>query len=395
MNNTLSSTHPTASGPPILEIDFDQRPFTMAWEITRACALNCIHCRAEAQKRRHPQELSTEEGLNLIDQMVGMGRPILVITGGDPLMRKDVYQFIEYAVNSGLRVALSPSATKLVTRERLQQVHEAGIHMIHISLDGSTPEVHDAFRGFRGSYDRTIEISRDIRELGIPLQVGTTVSRYNLHDLPAIAQVVEGLGVTVWSVFFLVPTGRGRLEDMISPQEHEAVFNWLYNLSREMPFQVRTTAAQAYRRVVIQRTREAQGLPMPPEAGGMRWELTGAGYAFKEGRAPQEKGVNDGKGFCFIDHLGNVCPSGFLQVSAGNVRERSLAAIYRDSTLFRELRDVSLLKGKCGICEFKEVCGGSRARAYAVTGDYLAPDPSCPYIPSVSTASRRTLKQVM
>lgn len=376
---TRASYRPGAA-PSYFQVDFDQMPFTVAWEITKACALNCIHCRAVAQKRRHPLELTLEEGYGVIDQLVKMGKPILIITGGDPLMRRDVYELLDYAVLRGLRVALSPSATKLVNQESLKRVKDAGVHMVHISLDGSRPEVHDAFRGFQGSYQRTLEILANLRELAIPFQIGTTVNRHNLEDLPQIAQVAEGAGVTVWSVFFLVPTGRGQASDMVSPQEHEHTYHWLYELSQSAPFHIRTTAAPAYRRVVIQRTRQAQG-------GGQesssvpRWELTGAGYAFREGEALQGKGANDGNGFCFIDHLGNVCPSGFLQVPAGNVRERPLAEIYRTAPLFRDLRDPTRLKGKCGACEFKQVCGGSRARAFALTGDYLAPEPTCVYLP--------------
>ena len=322
-----SIKYPSGTSPSYFTVDFNQTPFTLAWEITRACALNCIHCRADAQKKRHPMELTTEEGLDLIDQIVELGRPILVITGGDPMMRRDVYKFIEYATDRGLKVALSPSATKLVTRDNLKKVKDAGINMVHISLDGSSPEVHDTFRGFRGSYARTIEIVEDLRALSIPLQIGTTVNRYNLHDLPAIARVAGQAGVAVWSVFFLVPTGRGKATDMISPSEHEEVYHWLYTLSKTAPYHVRTTAAPAYRRVVIQRTRQERGAAGTASVDRTRWELTGAGYAFRESAAPAEKGVNDGKGFCFVDHLANVCPSGFLQVPGGSLRWQPLANI--------------------------------------------------------------------
>ena len=378
MNQNYNSS---GGAPSYFNVDFSQTPFTLAWEITRACALNCIHCRAEAQKKRDPMELSTEEGMRLIDQIVDMGKPILIVTGGDPLMRRDVYDFLGYAVSRGLRVALSPSATKLVTRDNLLKVKEAGVHMVHISLDGSSPEVHDTFRGFRGSFQRTVEILEDLRDLSIPIQVGTTVNRHNLHDLPALAKIVEDAGITVWSVFFLVPTGRGKALDMITCSQHEETYQWLHSLSKEVPFHIRTTAAQAYRRVVIQNTRSALGAATASDDGNVRWELTGAGYAFKEGRAPQEKGVNDGSGFCFVSHIGNVYPSGFLQIPGGNVREQSVAEIYRNSKIFRDLRDPEKLTGKCGLCEFKQVCGGSRARAYAITGDYLASDPTCTYVP--------------
>jgi radical SAM protein len=364
--------------PSLSEVDFALTPFTVAWEITRACALACVHCRAEAQPHRDPRELSTEEGFRLIDELVEIGGPILILTGGDPLMRPDLFEFISYARERGLRVALSPSATALVTRERLLRARETGVSRLQVSLDGSRPDIQDAFRGRKGSFQRTIEILDDIRQLGISLQIGTTVSRYNLHDLEAIGNLVARYGAVMWSLFFLVPTGRGRVEDMISPQEHEQVFNWMYDLSKTAPFDLRTTAAQHYRRVVIQRRRQEASR----ERGGQEETLvTGAGYSFADGLGQSGKGVNDGNGFAFVSHTGDVCPSGFLPTSGGNLRTQSFVEIYRRSSLFRELRDYSRLKGKCGVCDFREVCGGSRARAFAVTGDYMESDPYCVYLP--------------
>jgi len=360
---------------PLLEVDFSQTPFTVAWEVTRACAYACIHCRAEAQPKRDPRELTTEEGCRLIDELVEVGRPILIVTGGDPMMRPDLMELIRYASGRGLRVALSPTATKLVTPERLLEASEAGVARIQMSLDGSRPDVQDTFRGRPGSFQRTLEILDDIRSAGISLQVGTTVSRYNVNDLPAIAAIVGEYTAVMWSLFFLVPTGRGKQEDMISAEEHERVFNWLYDLSKTAPFDVRTTAAQHYRRVVIQRRRQEA---TPSERGLL---VTGAGYSFADGLGQSNRGVNDGNGFAFISHTGDVCPSGFLPLPGGNVREKSFADIYRNSTLFRDLRDHGRLKGKCGVCDFREVCGGSRARAYAVSGDYLESDPYCVYQP--------------
>jgi radical SAM protein with 4Fe4S-binding SPASM domain len=209
--------------------------------------------------------------------------------------------------------------------------------------------------------------------------VGTTVSRFNLDDLDRIATLVARYGAVMWSLFFLVPTGRGRTEDMISAEEHEQVFNWLYDLSRSTPFDVRTTAAQHYRRVVIQRRRQEAATSQGATGGTVT--VTGAGYSFADGLGQSGKGVNDGNGFAFVSHVGDVCPSGFLPLSAGNVREQSFVDIYRHSQLFQELRDYSLLKGKCGLCDFREICGGSRARAFAVTGDYLESDPYCAYMP--------------
>lgn len=351
--------------------NFDLAPFTLAWEITRACALSCLHCRADAQPRPDPRELTTAEVMGVIDQIRDLGNPILVITGGDPLMRRDVYDLLAYAVDKGLRTSLAPSATALVTAKNLARVRRAGVRRVAISLDGPTAQAHDRFRGFSGSFQRTLEIMRDVREAGLALQINTTVSCYNLPVLAEMPEVVAKAEAVQWSVFFLVPTGRGKTEDMISAEDHELLFHWLYDLSRRAPFDIKSTAAPAYRRVVIQRQREKEHLVA----------VAGAGYRFKDGLDRPGLGVNDGKGFAFISHIGEVCPSGFLPLIGGNVRERPLADIYRRSQLFRDLRGPEKLKGRCGACEFREVCGGSRARAWAVTGDYLAEDPSCIYQP--------------
>ncbi len=371
-------------------IDFNLQPFTVAWEVTRACALKCVHCRAEAIPRRDPLELTTEEGFRLIDELKEIGGPILVITGGDPMMRRDVYDLISYgAKEKGMRVALSPSATALVTRKALAKAKECGLLRTHISVDGSNAAIHDAFRQSPGSFRRTVEILDTLSELGMSIQIGTTVSRFSLHDLPAIQEMISKYNVVMWNLFFLVPTGRGTAEDMISPEEHEQVFHWMYDIAKTASFDVRSTAAMHYRRLVIQRRRaeqaaEAQGGGDDGETTkreGPAGHLTGAGYSFQDGLGQSAmKGVNDGSGFAFVDHLGNVCPSGFLGLPAGNLRDRSFTEIYRDSPLFRQLRDSSLLKGKCGVCDFREVCGGSRARAFAVTGDYMESEPYCLYV---------------
>ncbi len=346
--------------------DYGQAPQVIFWEITRACALACIHCRAQAQPKRHPLELTTEEGFRLMDQMAEFGHPILVISGGDPLMRRDVFDLIAYGIEKGLRVSLSPSATALVTPKVLKRVKEAGISRLSFSLDGSCPEIHDTFRGVSGSFGRTMECIRDALEAGLSLHVNTTVSRHNVADLPAIAQIITQQNALLWDLFFLVPTGRGKREDVLSAAEHEAVFQWILGFSRQVSFGVRTTLGQPYRRVALQRELQEKG-------GRMEDVLA----AFRR----SQPSTNDGKGVCFVSHLGEVYPSGFLPISAGNVRKESLATIYRESSLFRELRDVSLLKGKCGRCPFNVICGGCRARAYAFTGDYLEADPTCPYQP--------------
>lgn len=353
------------------DFDPDRSPFTVAWEITRACAFACLHCRAEAQPARDPKELSTEEAIDVIDQIRDVGDPILVVTGGDPLMRPDVYDLLRYAVDAGLRTSLTPTATALANARNFARVRDAGVRRVGISLDGPSAGVHDRFRGFKGSFSRTMRIVGEIRHAGLALQINTTVTRHNVDLLEAIAEIVAESGAVQWSVFFLVPTGRGRIGDMIFPEEHEAVFHWLHDLSGSVPFDIKTTAAPAYRRVSIQRARRA----------GRFDPLSGAGFRFQDGLNRPTIGINDGKGFAFISHTGEVYPSGFLPLSAGNLRKEPFSSIYRASRLFRELRDPELLKGKCGVCEFRSVCGGSRARAFGVSGDHLAPDASCVYSP--------------
>ena len=370
--------------PDFASVDFARSPFTVAWEITRACGLACIHCRAEAQPRRDPGELTTEEAFGVIDQIVDVGGPILIVTGGDPLMRDDCFDIIERAASRGLRVAFSPSATGRCTKKALERARDAGVSRVHISLDGPDAASHDAFRGVKGSFQRTLDILRWLQEAGVSLQVGTTVSRHSVARLPEIAALIAAYGPVMWSVFFLVPTGRGQLRDMVSAEEHEQAFNWLYDTAKTSPFDIRTTAAMHYRRVVIERRRAeaAAGAAGRPQGGPAAFaNVSGAGYSFQGEMGMSMKGVNDGDGFAFIDHVGNVCPSGFLPLPAGNLREQGFAEIYRDSQLFRDLRDRSLLKGRCAACEYTPVCGGSRARAYALTGDYLESDPSCIYQP--------------
>lgn len=360
--------------------DFNKDPFIVIWELTRACQLKCLHCRAEAQYRRDPRELSFEEGIALIDQIREMNNPMLVFTGGDPLMRQDVFDIAEYAVKKGVRVSMTPSATPNVTKEAIEKAKQVGLARWAFSLDGPNAEIHDHFRGTSGSYDLTIERIKYLHELEIPVQINTVISRYNIDYLEEMAQVVEELKCVLWSVFFLVPTGRGQEKDMISPVEHEKVFTWLYNLSKKVSFDIKTTAAQHYRRVVIQQkmkeakdqNEDIQYLDALTQQG-----LTGSIDGL--GRAP--KGVNDGNGFVFISHVGDVYPSGLLPVKAGNVREQPLAEIYRESPIFKDLRNPDKYKGKCGQCEFRYVCGGSRSRAFAMTGDYMESEPFCVYIP--------------
>ncbi|WML32095.1 TIGR04053 family radical SAM/SPASM domain-containing protein [Neobacillus sp. OS1-32] len=360
--------------------DFNKDPFIVIWELTRACQLKCLHCRADAQYTRDPRELTFEEGKNLIDQIYEMNNPLLVFTGGDPLMRQDVFDIAKYAVDKGVRVSMTPSATPNVTLEAMRKAKEVGLSRWAFSLDGPTAEIHDHFRGTAGSFDLTIERIKYLHELEMPIQINTVVSRYNYEHLEEMAKLVEELNCVLWSVFFLVPTGRGQVADMISPVEHEKVLRWLYDLSKQVSFDIKTTEAMHYRRVVIQqKMREAKAKTNEIDYLAALTEKGLTGSIDGLGRAP--KGVNDGNGFVFISHIGDVYPSGLLPVKAGNVRETPLAEIYRESPIFKALRNPDGFKGKCGVCEFRYVCGGSRSRAYAMTGDYLESEPFCVYIP--------------
>ncbi|MEQ6375472.1 TIGR04053 family radical SAM/SPASM domain-containing protein [Bacillaceae bacterium S4-13-58] len=361
--------------------NYDENPFIVIWELTRACQLKCLHCRAEAQYKRNPFELKFEEGKKLIDEIHSMGNPMLVFTGGDPLMREDVFDIAKYAIDKGVRVSMTPSATPNVTKEAMERAKEVGLARWAFSIDGPNAKIHDHFRGTDGSFDLTMNAIKYLHELELPIQINTVISNYNIDYLDEMAEMVESLECVLWSVFFLVPTGRGQEKDMITPVQHEKTFQWLYELSKRVPFDIKTTAAQHYRRVVIQnKMREQRSLSEGSEIFYEDALNKGAtGTIDGLGRAP--KGVNDGNGFVFISHIGDVYPSGLLPIKAGNVRETPLSKIYRESEVFQNLRNPDKYKGKCGVCEFRHACGGSRSRAYAMTGDYMESEPFCVYIP--------------
>ena len=363
------------------KLDFNEKPYIVIWETTQACDLACVHCRACAQPQRNPFELSTVEAKGLIDQIAEMKVPVFVLTGGDPLKRPDIHELVRYAHQRDVHTSMTPSATPLLTKEVIVGLKQDGLARLAVSLDGSTPEIHDAFRRVPGSYQWTLDAIRRARELGLPVQINTTITRRNLDDFDSMVRLLETLDIVLWSVFFLVPTGRGQSADLVTADEFEMIFEKLYRTSARVRFDIKTTEAQHYRRFLLQRRADerrrgvASARTSVAAAHAFPAALGGDGIA----RAP--RGLNDGKGFVFVSHVGEVFPSGFLPLAAGNIRMQRLADLYRASPLFRTLRDTSRLQGKCGMCEFKEICGGSRARAYALTGDLMAEEPCCVYQP--------------
>ena len=366
-----------------LRMNFDERPFIAIWETTQACDLACVHCRACAQPARSPLELSTTEAKRLIDEIAAMQVPVFVLTGGDPLKRPDIFELVQYATDHKVRISLTPSATPLLTRENIVRLQQCGLARLAVSLDGPTAEIHDAFRRVPGSYEWTINAVRWAREIGLPVQINTTITRHNLSMLDDTIALLEKLDITLWSVFFLVPMGRGQSIDLISAEEFEQVFEKLYETSQRVLFDIKSTEAQHYRRFLLQRRTEARRRAQhaaSPDERMPQLDQIPIGMQTDDGIG-RASGINDGKGFVFISHLGEVYPSGFLPISGGNVRKQSLADIYRNAPLFRSLRDSKNLRGKCGRCEFREICGGSRSRAYALTGDLFAEEPCCVYEP--------------
>jgi radical SAM protein len=347
-------------------MDFNRSPLLVIWETTQACDLTCVHCRASAQPGRHPDELTTAEGFRLLDEVKRFGErekttPLMVFTGGDPIKRPDLFELIRYSVKLGLRTNVSPSATPLLTPNTIQAFKGAGVARMAISVDGWDAASHDAFRGIPGTFDRAIQALRTAQAVGLETQFQTTVTRLNMGHLGEIAKIAEDVGAKMWSLFFLIVTGRARREDDLSAEEYEQAFEAIWSAAKRLPFDVKTTEAMHYRRFVARKLREEKVDRSHP-----LWRTAG---------------VSDAKGFVFISHVGDIYPSGFLPLLGGNVRTESLVDVYRNSTLFQVLRDADLREGKCGCCEYRNLCGGSRARAYAMTGNFLAEDPRCAYQP--------------
>ncbi len=363
--------------------DIHQQPFIVIWETTQACDLACVHCRATAQSEPLPGELTYVEGLALIDEVAEMGTSVMVLSGGDPLKRKDLPELIWHGKSRGLRMGTIPAATPRLTFEALRALQEAGVDQLAFSLDVSTAAAHDGFRGVPGAFAKTMEAIDWAHQLGMRLQINSVMSPYNFDDVDDLIALVRSLGIVFWEVFFLVPVGRGTQLAGLTAAQYEYLFGKIYDVAKSAPFVVKVTEAPHYRRFHMQqrmteegidpRRLDWRGVELPEELRRM------SGPRGSIGLAPQS--INAGKGHLFIAYNGEVYPSGFLPLSAGNVRTSTLQELYRDAPLFRALRNPDLLKGRCGECEYRGVCGGSRSRAYAVTGDYLAAEPCCAYEP--------------
>jgi len=360
--------HP--GGPPPFTVpDFERAPLLVIWETTQACGLACRHCRASARPWRDPGELTTDEGLRLVDAVADMGTPLLILSGGDPLNRSDLARFVGHGKARGLRMATIPAATEQLTYERLAELKVAGLDQVAFSLDFPRADLHDAFRGVPGAFERTVEAAGWARRLGLPLQINTTVCGETAAYLEEMAGFVASLGIVFWEVFFLVPMGRGTLLRGLKADQCERLFEVLWGAESKGQFVLKVTEAPQYRRWV------AQHRFLAGSDGSRPVQVAYAPI----GLSP--KAVNSGKGFLFVSHLGEIFPSGFLPLPVGNVRTTSIARAYRESRAFLDLRDPDWLKGRCRRCEFRATCGGSRARAFAITGDPAATDPWCAYRP--------------
>jgi radical SAM protein with 4Fe4S-binding SPASM domain len=336
--------------------DYSEAPLVVTWEVSQACDLACDHCRAAADSERCADELDLAEARDFFEQVAEFSpQPFLVLSGGDPLKRSDLFEVLETAVEVGVTPSVTPATTERLDRETVERFAEVGVGRMALSLDGATAASHDGFRGEEGTYERAIRAAEAARDVGLSVQVNTTVTAATAGELPEIAEVVEGLGAAMWEVFFLVPTGRGADLEQLSPDRAREVMEWLYRHSRNAPHRVITVEAPFYRRVATEVARE-EGHGRP------RVGSTGAG-----------------NGFVFVSHTGEVYPSGFLPLSAGNVREEPLPEVYRNADLMERLRDRASFVGPCGSCPFTGECGGSRSRAYAATGNPVASDPLCPW----------------
>lgn len=372
---------------------YDERPLLLFWEMTRACPLACAHCRAHAQPTPAPGELSTEEGLRFLRDVAGFGSPspILVMTGGDPLARADLFTMLEQAKSQGTRVALAPAVSPSLAGKTLDRLRDNDVHAISISLDGACAETHEGIRNVAGHFQRTIDTLRDLVAAGFTVQVNTTVMRRNVEELAEIAALLFRLGVQVWEVFYLVHVGRGRSVEELGPRECEDVAHFLFDAAR-YGFIVRTVEAPFFRRVVNSRVDAPQGIDVATHFGlGPLYKRLSSTLFERLGEPTTHPkatsaGTRDGNGILFVGHDGNVTPAGFLPLPLGNVREQNVVDIYRKHPVLLDIRNAKF-HGRCGECEFRALCGGSRSRAFASSGDPLAEDPACAYVPGSSTAT--------
>jgi heme b synthase len=338
----------------------------VAWEVTRRCNLRCLHCRASAQDSTHPDELTTQEARDLLEDVASFASPVMILTGGEPLLRGDILDIARYGTDLGLRMVMAPNGT-LLTPQMAVDLREAGIQRISISLDGAEKRAHDAFRGVDGAFEGALDGIRSAKEAGLSFQINTTVTKRNLQDVPEIMDLAVRLGAVAHHIFLLVPTGRGRTltAERITGEEYERVLNWFYDQRERVPIQLKATCAPHYYRILRQRAKK-EGKTVSPKNFGL--DAT-------------TRGCLGGSAFCFVSHIGDIQPCGYLEVPCGNVRHAPLSVIWRTSEEFQRLRDLNLYKGKCGRCEYRTVCGGCRARAYEMTGDYLEEEPFCVYEP--------------
>jgi heme b synthase len=338
----------------------------IAWEITRSCNLSCLHCRASAEKGPYKNELSTTECLSLIGDIASFSNPIIILTGGEPLLREDIFEIASYGKKKGLRMVMGTNGT-LVNNSNANKIVESGIARISISIDGATQKLHDQFRQVEGAFAGAMNGINFAKSVGMEFQINTTVTQDNLDQIEGILNLAIKLGAVAHHIFLLVPTGRGRelKEQILSPEDCEKTLRWFYTQKDKVPLQLKATCAPHYYRILRQEAKK-EGKLVTPRTYGLD---------------AMTRGCLGGTSFCFISHTGEVQPCGYLEINCGNVREESLESLWKNSKVFNDLRDVSNLKGKCGQCEFRTVCGGCRARAYEVYGDYLAEEPCCIYQP--------------
>lgn len=338
----------------------------IAWEVTRSCNLACKHCRAEAHLEPYPGELSHEEAMGLIDTFSEVGKPLIIFTGGDPMMRPDVYDLVHHAHSRGHICAFSPNGT-LITRENARLIKECGVDRCSISIDGADAQSHDSFRGVPGAFEQSLRGMRFLTEAGVPFQINTTVTKSNLASFKKIFELCQELGAVAWHIFLLVPMGRASelADQVITAEEYEEVLRWFYHFRKTTSMHLKATCAPHYYRIMRQMAHE-EGVSVDVENFGMD---------------AHTRGCLGGTGFCFISHTGQVQPCGYLELDCGNVRTTPFPEIWRNSSYFRQFRDQSAYEGKCGVCEYHKVCGGCRARAYSMEGNHMAEEPLCTYIP--------------